>query len=499
MRTEELDIADMEVDGPAMDPMNRQQLPTLRDIAAMLFRQRFKMLAAFLMALVAVALSGVWAPKYEAHMKILALRQRTDEIVTPAANAPSQFSSDQVSEEDLNSEVELLNSEDLLRKVVLATGLAGPSGSEANPARLAKAVRQLSASLKIDPLRKTNVIAVSYQTGNPGQAEDVLKTLAAAYLEKHLEVHNSSGELSFFDAQASTYKKGLDEAQKKLTGFTQGTGIVSAQLQRDAALQQEDEFSAKAREAQAALLETQQRIRALSTELRTIKPRITTVVRNSDNPELLEQLKSTLLNLQLKRTELLSKYAPGYRLVTEVDRQIADARGAIAAEESKPVHDETSDQNPDYQWVQSELTKAQADLITLKARADAAAGVAAKYHGQAEHLDQQMPIQQNLLQDAKTQEENYLLYQRKREEARISKALDQGGIVNVAIAEQPVVPAIPKRSPLSVVILALLFACAVSLSAAFVFDFMNPTFRTPNELARYMGTPVLAVLSGPGA
>ncbi len=500
MRSEELDIAN--VDDLVIERRNRQQLPTARDIAAVLFRQRFKMLAAFFLALIVVAVSGIWAPKYEAHMKILALRQRSDEIVTPAANAPSQFSSDQISEEDLNSEVELLNSEDLLRKVVLATGLAGPSGpsgAEPNPEHLAKAVRQLSTSLKIEPLRKTNVIAISYQTGNPRQAENVLKALASAYLEKHLEVHNSSSEYDFFDTQANTYKKGLDEAQGKLAGFTKGTGIVSAQIQRDAALQQEDEFNAKAREAQASLQETQQRIRALQAELQTIKPRVTTLVRNSDNPQLLEQLKSTLLNLQLKRTELLSKYAPGYRLVTEVDRQIADARSAIAAEESKPIHDETSDQNPDYQWAQGELTKAKADLITLKARADAATAVAAKYHDQAEHLDQEMPVQQNLVEDAKTQEDNYLLYQRKREEARISKALDQGGIVNVSVAEQPVVPAIPKRSPLSVVMLGFLFAGVVSLSTAFVFDLIDPTFRTPKELAGYMGTPVLAVLQKPGA
>ena len=102
----------------------RQPLPTLRDIVAVLFRQRWSMLAAFVLVVIAVAVSGVWIPKYEAQMKILALRQRSDAIVTPSANAPAQFSNDQVSEEDLNSEVELLNSDDLLRKVVLATGLS---------------------------------------------------------------------------------------------------------------------------------------------------------------------------------------------------------------------------------------------------------------------------------------------------------------------------------------------------------------------------------------
>ena len=48
-------------------------------------------------------------------MKILALRQRSDAMVTASANAPDQFSNDQVSEEDLNSEVELLNANARLR------------------------------------------------------------------------------------------------------------------------------------------------------------------------------------------------------------------------------------------------------------------------------------------------------------------------------------------------------------------------------------------------
>ena len=81
-------------------------------------------------------------------------------------------------------------------------------------------------------------------------------------------------------------------------------------------------------------------------------------------------------------------------------------RAQSAAEESKPIRDESSDQNPDYQWVQAELTKAQADLSGLKARATAAATVAAKYHAQAQSLDQSMVTQQNLSagrQDARGQ------------------------------------------------------------------------------------------------
>jgi uncharacterized protein involved in exopolysaccharide biosynthesis len=491
------DLAIIRNDEQAIDRYTKQPLPTPRDIVAVLFRQRLPMMAAFALAVFAMVVSGVWIPKYEAQMKILALRQRSDAMVTSSANAPSQYSNDQVSEEDLNSEVALLSSDDLLRTVVLATGLDTQSGSlsgSGSAVSVARAVQQLSKDLKIEPLRKSNVISISYDARDPKKAEEVLKALSAAYMKKHLELHRSSGEFKFFDQQTDQYKQGLNQAQEKLTDFTKGTGVVSAELERDSALQQANAFESTARQTNTTLLETQQRVHALQAELGTIKPRMTTVVRTSDNPQLFEQLKSTLLNLQIKRTELLTKYQPTYPLVQEVDQQIADAKSAIAAEESKPIRDESSDQNPDYQWVQAELTRAQADLSGLRARAASAAAIAAKYHAQAQSLDQSMVTQQNLLQDAKTQEDNYLLYETKREEARISSALDQGGILNVALAEQPVVPALPKRSPLSIALLTLLVAGSLSLSTAFVLDFTDPTFRTPDELGGYLGVPVLAAL-----
>ncbi len=327
MRTDELAIA--KTDSLAIERYTRKPLPTLRDIISVLFRQRWSMLAAFALVVIAMGVSGVWIPKYEAQMKILALRQRSDAIVTPAANAPGEFNNDEVSEEDLNSEVELLNSYDLLRKVVLATGLTGQPISSvggANEVQVAEAVRRLSKDLKIEPVLKTNVISVEYQARNPELAAKVLNALAAAYMEKHLEVHHPVDEFKFFDQQMEQYKQGLNQAQTKLTDFTKGTGVVSAGLERDSALQQSDAFDSTARQAQTTLLETQQRIRALQAELQSIKPRITTAVRDSDNPQLLEQLKSTLLNLQLKRTELLTKFDPTYPLVQEVGQQIADAK-----------------------------------------------------------------------------------------------------------------------------------------------------------------------------
>lgn len=467
----------------------RKPLPTLRDIVAVLFRQRWTMLIAFLLVIIAAIASGKWVPSYEAKMKILVLRQRPDNIITSSANMAG--GGDQIREEDLNSEVELLNSDDLLRKVVTSTGLSRKSDSQV---AIAKAVRKLGKDLQVEAGRKSNVISVSYKNHDPQIAAQVLQALSAAYIQKHQEMSHSSGQFSFFDQQAQRYLEGLDEAQQKLTQFSDKTGVVSAQTERDDALAHANEFHANARQAQAAILETEHRVQALQAQLRSMQPRITTVVRTADNPQLLQQLKSTLLNLQLKRTELLTKYQPTYRLVQEVDKQIADAKSAIAAEDAKPLRDESTGENPNYQWVQQELARAQADLSGLKARAAAASSIAGQYHENAQQLDHDVLVQQQLLQDLKTQEENYLLYQHKREEARINDALDRRGIVNVAMAEQPVVPALPSQSLTNFIFAVLLLGAAVSVSAAFAVDLLNPTFRTPDELANYLDMPVLAAL-----
>ncbi len=476
-------------------------LPTLRDIAAILFRQSRVILVVFAIVLFGVAVSGIWIPAYKAHMKILVRHQRLDAVVTPQANVPAQFNGDEVSEEDLNSEAELLGDEDLLRKVVIETGLDKPDKphsvsltGNAEQIRIAKAVRTLSKQLSIEPVRKSNIITVQYQSRDRAMAARVLTALANAYTAKHLELARPSGEFVFFDQQMEHYRKGLLDAQRQLADFTQTHNVVSAQMERDFALQRMSEFNTSADQSQTQAAELEKRIAKLKAQLLSTHPRITTAVRTSENPQLMQQLKATLLNLQIKRTELLTQYQSDYPLVREVNQQIADAHAAISAEEAKPLREETTDQDPNYEWISTELTKAQTELAGLQARESSARSIAGESQQRGRTLDQDDVLQQNLLRQEKTQEDNYLLYQRKSEEARISDALDRRGILNVAIAEPPRVPTLPERSPLAVGMLAFFLAGIVSLSTGCIVDFLDPSFRTPDELAGFLESPVLAAL-----
>ncbi len=112
------------------------------------------------------------------------------------------------------------------------------------------------------------------------------------------------------------------------------------------ALQKLSDAEANDHQTQVTIVETRQRIRDLQAKLKSLPERILTVIRNADNPELAGKMKSKLLELQLKRTELLTKFEPSYRLVREVDQQIAETKNSITAEEHAPLRDETTNQEP---------------------------------------------------------------------------------------------------------------------------------------------------------
>src|ERR1039458_1009489 len=159
-------------------------------------------------------------------------------------------------------------------------------------------------------------------------------------------------------------------------------------------------------------------------------------------------MKTHLLELQLKHIELLGRFEPSYRLVQEVERQIADTQASISAEALTPVRDETTDKDPNYEWARMELERAQVQSDGLKARQSDASAQIESLHNLTLRMQSDSLDQQDLTRAAKAEEDNYLLYLHKREEARISDALDERRILNVAIVEPPAAPALPAHSVL---------------------------------------------------
>ena len=480
---------------------NRSLSHTLRDIVAIGFRHKRVMILCFLGIFLGALLSAlVLPPSYRAETKILVKKERVDPVVSPQQTAPMMLK-DSVSEEELNSEVELIGSEDVLRKVVLDCGLEQKKSllsrlgiGQSEETRIAKATRRLKADLAIEAVKKSNMISVSYESQNPQLAAKVLDTLNAAYIQKHLEVHHPTGQAKFFDQETERYRKALEETEAELKEFDTTLGGVAPQASRDLVLQKLSDFNGDLHTTQAQIKETQTRIANLERQQGTTASRLTTQMKKGDDPQVLQQLKGTLVTLELKRTELLTKFQPTYPLVVEVDKQIADTKATLTKEEGTQLHEETTDQNPTYGWINAELAKAKADLSGLQAREQATQAIVNLYENNAKQLDEKGITQQDLLRTQKANETNYLLYLQKGEEARIADALDQSNILNVAVTQTPIVPALPSRSPWLLGLVGLVLASVVSVGVGFALDYLDQSFRTPSEVTGELGIPVLAAV-----
>lgn len=477
--------------------------PTARELAMVLFRQKRVFVWVSGVILLVTLIHSFFGPRFQSHMKIMVRKGRADTVATGRENAPVDMARLTITEEDLNSEVELLKDDEILRQVVEANNLVRRDWfhllrpGEGRAAQVERATRRLAGKLSVEPLKKTNLIAVTYESEDRDTGQRVLQSLENIYLQKHMEVHRPPGEFQFFAQQTDESQRQLEQAKQTLLQFTSAKGVIAASQQRDLALQKFSDADASYRQAKIELAETARRVQELTKQLASLPERTTTQVRVADNPELLKTLKAELLDLELKRTQLLTKFEPNHRLVVELDQQIGQAKGAIATEMLAPLRDETTDKNPNYEWAKAELQHAEVRWKGLEARVFATASQVASYRSMAQQLGEAAYTQDSLLSNQKAALENYLLYVKKREQARVDDALDQRGIVNVAIAEQPVAPALPALSAWALLLIGFAVAGAAGTTAAFGADYLDPAFRTPDEVLAYLDAPVLASLPRP--
>jgi len=492
----------------------RTNLPapfTVREMVDIGYRRRRTFASCFAVIFLGAIVAAAILPKrYESELKILVHRERADPLVTAQQTAAMEQNLPSLTEEDINSEVALLRSQDLLEKVATACGLQNRNSdsflegilalfSSSKPAedehtRISKAAIKLGKDLRIDPVKKSFIISVTYPSSDPQFAAQVLNTLGNLYLAKHAAVHRPSNASDLFDREAEQYRHTLENAESKLASFNRDSGLVTSQSEKDSSVPKLAEFELDLRQTQAAIPAAQEHVRSLEALLARTPSRITTQLHTSDNGALMQQLRSSLVSLEQQRVDLTNKYAPGDRMVREVDTQIAQVKAAIDAQQKAPLREETTDQSPTYEFIRQELAKANADLAALRAKAASAARVDQIYRQTLVDRDQKQLLQEALLRDVKTAEANYLLYLNKKEEAHISDAFDKYRILNVSIAQPATIPILPSNPVPLTLVLGWLVACLFSMGVVFVQERLDPQVRSPQQIERFLEVPVLAQL-----
>lgn len=475
--------------------------PTLRDLLAPLFRRKrvfsYTFAGVILGTIVAAfVLNGL----HKGHMEILVNEQRMDPTVT-SQSTQGQPAAPPVTDYDIGSEVDLLQSPDLLQQVVIATGLDNIErqsftaflhrGAD-NDWWIARAAQKLGSKLDIEAVSKSNLISIEYKSTDPQLAYNVLDTLGKLYLAQHLAVHRPQGSYEFFAAQTDNYQRALADSVARLGDFTKTTGLAAPDVERTDLAQQVTNAVGTLESARQTIAADKHRLEDEMARMKATPERSLSQEATDSAQALVQQLQAELLAAEIKKTQLLMKYEPTYPLVVEAEQEIAETKDAIVSATKQQFVNQTTDRDPTYELMQEDIAKTQADLAFHEAAAGALEQSIHSLQMQMVDLDQKALKEADLTREVRANEANYLLYLSKREQERTSDALDEKRIANVAIAVPPILPVLPLVGPVLVLFCGVVLAAFIGTGAAFLAEYLDPSLRTPAEVLDVLKIPVLA-------
>ena len=477
---------------------------TLRDIISPLFRRKKLIITSFVVIFVVIMLLAVIAgPSYSSRMAILVNRERLDPLVSSQATTQLVTADNPVTPEEINSEVELLQSRDVLDKVVTANHLDQKTGfsifdllspGQTQQDRHEKAIKNLAKKLKVEAIVKTNLIEVTYKSSDPNRSYSVLKSLGDFYMLKHVEVNRPPGSYEFFSTQTDSYHKQLQDAESKLRAFGIENKVASPDDQKTALANEVATSVGILHASEQQVAADEERIKSDRAQLKSTNSRSVTLQSTAANDKLIEDLNASLLAAQAKRDQLVLKFDPRYPLVREVDEEIAQAKSAIVAAEQKHYVTETTDRDPTYELVREDIAKTQADLSSQQASLAATRRSISSIQDEMVQLDQLSLTQQDLQREVKADESNYLVYLGKREQELTTNALDATRIGNVAIAVPPAIPVLPVLSWPMTTLIAFAAAFILGVGIGYTTDYLDSSFHTPAEVIDILGIPVVVTV-----
>ncbi|XBQ15676.1 MAG: Wzz/FepE/Etk N-terminal domain-containing protein [Oceanicaulis sp.] len=281
----------------------------LFDLAAFVWTKKLLAILVTVLVFVPAAVLAWFAlePVWRAESRLLVILDQSD--LTPgAAGSGGAFTLDQV----MQSETEILNSDAVRRRALEArTGAADP-----------RAVAALREGFAVSRAPNASVLSASFEGDTPEGAANTLNALIDAYLAYRVELLVGGpegaveGRLAAAEAEAA-------RAEQALRVFLNANNIADFETERQAVLQRIADLQARTLSAEAEASQARAFAASLNDRLREIPQEIALYVENS--------VTGRLLDLEVRREELLSRYLPDAPPVQTVDREIAALRAFIDA------------------------------------------------------------------------------------------------------------------------------------------------------------------------
>lgn len=408
-------------------------------------------------------------------------------------NLPRAVSQDEV----VNAEIQILSSREVAEKVIQALNIEVMYPELCNvetpkAIRMEQALQTFAENLHVSGIKKSNVISVSFEHHNSEMAAKAVNVLIDVFKEKHLALH-SDPQSSFIGSQLAAFQNKLKESERKLEEFQQNNKVFSIEEQRSLLLRQRTELDSAFKLASANKRENKSKAESLRRQMEYIKNNKERYTQ-SERDRIITEARSKLLELQLKEQDLRTKYTDSNKLIVDTQHELEIVRKFLRDQEEM-IDGKVKTANPVYQSMETDLFRAEADLKTQTARAEALKAQLRELDREIAAIDSTATTIQDLKREIAVNEKNYLAYVERHEDAQVSEVMNRLKLSNISVIQKAVIPLKPIKPNKRVnILLGAAIGAILGLLYTYGVEKMTQTFTDSRSVERYLELPVLVTV-----
>ncbi len=359
--------------------------------------------------------------------------------------------------------------------------------------------KNFSSKMKVKQFGNTNLAVIKFQTHGADTSAQLANAVAEEYVNYtlYLGKEDALKTKEFIEEQLKKVEAELKKSEDELKKFKQETGIF---LLDETAKNLITNISAL--EAEKSDVETE--IASLKIQLANLRQqassgrgefgkykRIASLPELSSNPYI-QELKSRLTELEIQRAKLLEEYTESHPDVVQVERQIEATREQLREAIGKIVKEGPSVSDPIFQKIVGGIIESQSKISALEGKLRALERLIEEEDAKLKSLPGHEVRLAELQRRVDAGRAVYSMLLSKLEEARIAAAKQTSDAKVIDPAYPPGSPVKPRKR--LNVILGLILGLMMGVGMAFVVEYMDTSVRSPEEVERILGVPVIGAI-----
>lgn len=370
-----------------------------------------------------------------------------------------------------NTQYELMKSRTVVERVIKTQNLNEriPGLGAARDPYLA-----LLGSLTVESKRNTRLIVVKFEHPDPRVAAEVANAVANGYVKFNLDLKlkGSRDALAWLNQEMAQLRNKVQESSDAIQNYRVKASIFGLHEQRTITTQKIIDFNKAYLGAQAQRLSVDAKLREL-TQIAKDKSGALTIFTVADSG-LIQTLKKEASDLEIQKSRLLKTYKEKHPEILKVEAQFQQVTQRIDSE------------------IQTMLRAIQTEYRVAKAKEETLLNYVNQLKLEGQDVNKKEIQAQVLERDLDSNQQLYEAMLKRLKETGVTGGLETN---NVRVAEEAVIPNSPVRPNKTQNLgIGILIGAVVGVGVALAVEYFDQTIKSPNDVERYLGLPVIGTV-----